>query len=469
MISINLIAVLYLIAGIFFILSLRGLSSPETSRSGNIFGMTGMFIAIVSTLLGLDSFQILLSNIQFILVPLLLGALVGGLVASRIAMTAMPQLVAGFHSLVGLAAVLIATAAFYNPSAFNIGQFGSIKTSSLIEMSIGVSIGAITFTGSCIAFLKLQGLMSGSPITFKGQHFLNLIIGILILAAIVYLILDQTAYYFWIVIALSLLIGFLIIIPIGGADMPVVVSMLNSYSGWAAAGIGFTLENTALIITGALVGSSGAILSYIMCKGMNRSFFNVILGGFGGDENTQQVQQRNAKPVKQAGADDAAFLMKNASSVIIVPGYGMAVAQAQHALREMCDKLKDKGVKVSYAIHPVAGRMPGHMNVLLAEANVPYDEVYELENINNDFSNTDVAFVIGANDVTNPAAKTDPQSPIYGMPILDVEKSKSVLFVKRGMSAGYAGVENELFFKDNTLMLFSDAKKMVEEICKSLD
>ncbi len=469
MLSINIVATLYLISGIFFILSLRGLSSPETSRTGNIFGMTGMFIAISSTLLGLESFEILLSNIEFIAVPLLLGAIIGGFVAARIAMTAMPQLVAGFHSLVGLAAVLIAVAAFYNPSAFGIGEFNAIKTASLIEMSLGVSIGAITFTGSCIAFLKLQGLMTGSPITFKGQHFFNLLLGISIITAIVFLVREQNSNYFWTVIVLSLLIGFLIIIPIGGADMPVVVSMLNSYSGWAAAGIGFTLENTALIITGALVGSSGAILSYIMCKGMNRSFFNVILGGFGGDESTQQAQQKTAKPVKQAGADDAAFLMKNASSVIIVPGYGMAVAQAQHALREMCDKLKDNGVKVSYAIHPVAGRMPGHMNVLLAEANVPYDEVFELESINSDFSNTDVAFVIGANDVTNPAAKTDPQSPIYGMPILDVENAKSVLFVKRGMSAGYAGVDNELFFKDNTLMLFSDAKKMVEEISKALD
>ena len=433
MLSINIIASLYLVSGIFFILSLRGLSSPETSRTGNIFGMTGMFIAIVSTLLGLESFELLLSNIEYILVPLLLGAVVGGFVAARIAMTAMPQLVAGFHSLVGLAAVLIAIAAFYNPSAFGIGQFGSIKIASLIEMSIGVSIGAITFTGSCIAFLKLQGLMSGAPITFKGQHLLNLIIGILIIISIIFLVNKQTVDYFWIVTVLSLLIGLLIIIPIGGADMPVVVSMLNSYSGWAAAGIGFTLENTALIITGALVGSSGAILSYIMCKGMNRSFFNVILGGFGGDDSSQQTQQKTAKPVKQAGADDAAFLMKNASSVIIVPGYGMAVAQAQHALREMCDKLKEAGVKVSYAIHPVAGRMPGHMNVLLAEANVPYDEVFGLENINN------------------------------------VEKAKSVLFVKRGMAAGYAGVDNELFFKDNTLMLFSDAKKMVEEISKALD
>jgi NAD(P) transhydrogenase subunit beta len=469
MLSVNIIASLYLVSGIFFILALRGLSSPETSRTGNYFGMSGMFIAIASTILGLESFEVLLSNIEFILIPLILGGIIGGFIAARIAMTSMPQLVAGFHSLVGLSAVLIAIAAFYNPSAFGIGSIGSIKTSSLIEMSLGISIGAITFTGSCIAFLKLQGIMSGAPITFKGQHFLNLILGLVILFSIFFLVKNQRENYFWILTIVSLIIGFLIIIPIGGADMPVVVSMLNSYSGWAAAGIGFTLENTALIITGALVGSSGAILSYIMCKGMNRSFFNVILGGFGGEGATQQIQQKNAKPVKQAGADDAAFLMKNASSVIIVPGYGMAVAQAQHALREMCDKLKEAGVKVSYAIHPVAGRMPGHMNVLLAEANVPYDEVFELESINSDFANTDVAFVIGANDVTNPAAKTDPQSPIYGMPILDVEKAKSVLFVKRGMAAGYAGVENDLFFKDNTLMLFSDAKKMVEEISKSLD
>jgi NAD(P) transhydrogenase subunit beta len=469
MLSVNIIASLYLVSGIFFILALRGLSSPETSRTGNYFGMLGMFIAIASTILGLESVKVLLSNIEFILIPLILGGIIGGFIAARIAMTSMPQLVAGFHSLVGLSAVLIAVAAFYNPSAFGIGSIGNIKISSLIEMSLGISIGAITFTGSCIAFLKLQGIMSGAPITFKGQHFLNLILVLVILFSIFFLVKNQTENYFWILTIVSLIIGFLIIIPIGGADMPVVVSMLNSYSGWAAAGIGFTLENTALIITGALVGSSGAILSYIMCKGMNRSFFNVILGGFGGEDITQQVQQKNSKPVKQAGADDAAFLMKNASSVIIVPGYGMAVAQAQHALREMCDKLKEAGVKVSYAIHPVAGRMPGHMNVLLAEASVPYDEVFELESINSDFANTDVAFVIGANDVTNPAAKTDPQSPIYGMPILDVEKAKSVLFVKRGMASGYAGVENELFFKDNTLMLFSDAKKMVEEISKSLD
>jgi len=469
MLSANYTSLLYLISGIFFILALRGLSSPETSRKGNIFGIIGMVIAIVTTLLSMDNLSILLSNSKFIFVPLIFGGVVGGFIASRIAMTAMPQLVAGFHSLVGLCAVLVAVAAFYDPSSFGIGSFGKIKTASLIEMSIGSAIGAITFSGSCIAFLKLQGIMSGSPIIFKGQHYLNLIIGIIITGLIVVFTLEQSSTLFWSLTILSILIGFLLIIPIGGADMPVVVSMLNSYSGWAAAGIGFTLENVALIITGALVGSSGAILSYIMCKGMNRSLFNVILGGFGGDSIDQAAKDKNKKPVKQAGADDAAFLMKNASSVIIVPGYGMAVAQAQHALREMCDKLKKHGVKVTYAIHPVAGRMPGHMNVLLAEANVPYDEVFELENINNDFSNTDVSFVIGANDVTNPAAKTDTTSPIYGMPILDVEKSKSVLFVKRSLSSGYAGVDNELFYRDNTLMLFSDAKKMVEDITKALE
>jgi len=470
MLSANLTASLYLVSGIFFILALRGLSSPETSRNGNFLGILGMIIAILVTLLSIKDLNTLISNISYILIPLAIGGFLGALIAARIAMTSMPQLVAGFHSLVGLSAVLIAVSAFYNPVSFGIGNFGNIKFASIIEMSIGVSIGAITFSGSCIAFLKLQGLMSGSPITFKGQHLINLIIGITIIILISYLTINQSENIFWILTILSILVGFLIIIPIGGADMPVVVSMLNSYSGWAAAGIGFTLENTALIITGALVGSSGAILSYIMCKGMNRSLFNVILGGFGSEGATATSSKNNTnKPVKQAGADDAAFLMKNASSVIIVPGYGMAVAQAQHALKEMVDKLKENGVKVSYAIHPVAGRMPGHMNVLLAEANVPYDDVFELENINNDFSNTDVSFVIGANDVTNPAAKTDKSSPIFGMPILDVEKSKSVLFVKRSLSSGYAGVDNELFYKDNTLMLFADAKKMVEEISKSLD
>jgi len=461
----SLAASLYLISGVLFILALRGLSSPETSRRGNFFGVLGMTLAIIVTFLFVD---ILFSSLLFIICALAFGGSIGAIIAYRISMTAMPQLIAGFHSLVGLAAVLVALSVFYNPEAFGLGTLNNIKTASLVEMSIGASIGAITFTGSVIAFLKLQGLMSGIPITFKGQHFINLLIGIGIVSLIIYVTINQSSHIFWILIIISFLVGVLLIIPIGGADMPVVISMLNSYSGWAAAGIGFTLENTALIITGALVGSSGAILSYIMCKGMNRSFFNVILGGFGGTDLTLQ-KNKNRKPVKSGNAEDAAFLMKNSSSVIIVPGYGMAVAQAQHAVREMADNLKKNGVKVSYAVHPVAGRMPGHMNVLLAEANVPYDEVFEQENINSDFANTDVAFVIGANDVTNPVAKTDPQSPIYGMPILDVEKSKSVLFVKRSLSPGYAGIDNELFYRDNTLMLFEDAKKMTEEIVKNLD
>ncbi len=460
----SLAAILYLISGILFIMALRGLSSPETSRRGNFFGILGMVLAIVVTFLFVN---IVFNSLVYIMIAMVLGGTIGTIIAYRISMTAMPQLVAGFHSLVGLAAVFVALSAFYNPQAFEIGVINNIKIASLIEMSIGASIGAITFTGSIIAFLKLQGLMSGSPIIFRGQHIINLLIGIGIISLVAYLTQNQNSNIFLLLIAISFLIGILLIIPIGGADMPVVISMLNSYSGWAAAGIGFTLENTALIITGALVGSSGAILSYIMCKGMNRSFFNVILGGFGGENSFSQDNNKDKKPVKSGNAEDAAFLMKNASSVIIVPGYGMAVAQAQHAVKEMVDNLKKHGVKVSYAIHPVAGRMPGHMNVLLAEAQVPYDEVFELENINNDFANTDVAFVIGANDVTNPIAKTDPKSPIYGMPVLDVEKSKSVLFVKRSLSPGYAGIDNELFYRDNTLMLFADAKKMTESIIKN--
>ena len=463
--SANLLAVFYLISGVLFILALRGLSSPETSRQGNFFGIIGMAIAIGVTIISIGNFS---TGFIFLLVFLIIGGSIGTFIAFKIPMTAMPELVAGFHSLVGLAAVFVAISAFLNPEVFNLGFPGNIKVASLIEMSLGAAIGAITFTGSIIAFLKLRGLMSGSPITFIGQHFLNLALGIVLVGLIVYLCNTQNEYLFWSLIIISFLVGILLIIPIGGADMPVVISMLNSYSGWAAAGIGFTLENSALIITGALVGSSGAILSYIMCKGMNRSFFNVILGGWGATEESSKTASKEQKPVKSGNADDAAFLMKNASSVIIVPGYGMAVAQAQHALREMVDSLKKNGVKVSYAIHPVAGRMPGHMNVLLAEANVPYDEVFELEDINNDFANCDVAYVIGANDVTNPVAKTDPQSPIYGMPILDVEKSKSVLFVKRSLSPGYAGIDNDLFYRENTLMLFADAKKMTEEITKSL-
>jgi len=463
--SANLSAIFYLISGVLFILALKGLSSPKTSRQGNVFGIIGMIIAIVVTILSVGNFS---TGLIYVLMFLLLGGAIGAFIAFKIPMTAMPELVAGFHSLVGLAAVFVAISAFLKPEVFNLGMPGNIKIVSLIEMSIGASIGAITFSGSVIAFLKLQGIMSGSPIAFKGQHFINALIGISIIVLIYYLCVTQLPNLFWLIILLSFLIGLLLIIPIGGADMPVVISMLNSYSGWAAAGIGFTLENTALIITGALVGSSGAILSYIMCKGMNRSFFNVILGGWGGTDKTLDTKNSEQRPVKSGNAEDAAFLMKNASSIIIVPGYGMAVAQAQHSLKEMVDTLKNNGIKVAYAIHPVAGRMPGHMNVLLAEANVPYDEVFELEEINNDFANCDVVFVIGANDVTNPIAKTDPQSPIYGMPVLDVEKSKSVLFAKRSLSPGYAGIDNELFYRDNTLMLFADAKKMTEDIIKNL-
>ena len=454
----------YLIASVLFILALRGLSSPESARTGNLFGVAGMVVAVLATLAdpGVLSFGM-------IILAILIGGSVGTVIAIRINMTALPQLVAAFHSLVGLAAVFVAAAAFYNPQAFAIGVPGGIKTASLIEMSLGTAIGAVTFSGSVIAFAKLQGIMSGKPIVFPGQHKLNAALGALIVLLTVALIFSQSGSVFWLLVLFSFLIGFLLIVPIGGADMPVVISMLNSYSGWAAAGIGFTLSNPALIIVGALVGSSGAILSYIMCKGMNRSIVNVLLGGFGGETaGPGGAAGARDRGVKSGSAEDAAFLMSNASKIIVVPGYGMAVAQAQHALREMADKLKDAGCEVKYAIHPVAGRMPGHMNVLLAEANVPYDEVFELEEINHEFATADVAYVIGANDVTNPAAKTDPKSPIYGMPVLDVEKAKAVLFVKRSMASGYAGVDNELFFRGNTMMLFGDAKKMTEEIVVAL-
>ena len=459
--SANLSAIAYLVAAVCFILALNGLSSPASARRGNLIGIVGMVIAVLTTLAspGVLSYGAIFA-------ALVVGGGVGTVVALRIEMSAMPQLVAAFHSLVGMAAVLVATAAYYAPEAYGIGSVGAIKTASLIEMSFGVVIGAITFTGSVVAFTKLQGLVGGAPVVFPGQHLLNLALGLGIVASGAWFAADQSPAAFWLMTGLAFLIGLLIIIPIGGADMPVVISMLNSYSGWAAAGIGFTLGNVLLIVTGALVGASGAILSYIMCKAMNRSFFSVILGGFGAEAGVQVV--RSDRPVKSGSADDAAFILKNARKVIIVPGYGMAVAQAQHALREMAKALQREGVEVCYAIHPVAGRMPGHMNVLLAEAHVPYDEVFELDDINSEFATADVAFVIGANDVTNPAAKTDPQSPIAGMPILDVEKARTVLFIKRTLSPGYAGIDNDLFYRDGTMMLFSDAKKMVDDIVKAL-
>ena len=461
----NLAAVLYLVAGVLFILALRGLSNPASSRRGNLFGMVGMAIAIVTTLAahppaGLGAWALVVFGMA-------LGGGIGAVIARRVPMTSMPELVAAFHSLVGMAAVLVAAGALYAPSAFDIGTVGAIHGASLVEMSLGVAIGAITFTGSVIAFLKLSGRMSGASIILPARHAINIALAALLVVLIVYFVNSESHLAFWGLTLTSFAIGGLLIIPIGGADMPVVISMLNSYSGWAAAGIGFTLGNSALIITGALVGSSGAILSYIMCKGMNRSFISVILGGFGG-EVAGPAAGAEQRPVKQGSADDAAFIMKNAGKVIIVPGYGMAVAQAQHALREMADKLKAEGVEVKYAIHPVAGRMPGHMNVLLAEANVPYDEVFELEDINSEFAQADVAYVIGANDVTNPSAKEDPQSPIFGMPVLEVWKAGTVMFSKRSLSSGYAGIDNTLFYRDNTMMLFGDAKKMTEQIVKSL-
>lgn len=462
----DLIACLYLASGVLFILSLRGLSSPASSRQGNYLGMVGMAIAVVTTLAAAPQ----ITNLSWTLIfaGLAIGGLIGAVIARKIPMTAMPQLVAAFHSLVGLAAVFVAAAAYYSPEAFGIGHVGSINSASLVEMALGAAIGAITFTGSVIAFAKLDGRMSGASIMLPGRHLINIALFVGMIYLIYMFMVGQTEFTFWALVVTALVFGILIIIPIGGADMPVVVSMLNSYSGWAAAGIGFTLGNVALIITGALVGSSGAILSYIMCKGMNRSFISVILGGFGGESAGPASSDGVERIVKQGSAEDAAFIMKNAGKVIIVPGYGMAVAQAQHALREMGDELKAAGVEVAYAIHPVAGRMPGHMNVLLAEANVPYDEVFELEDINSDFAQADVVYVIGANDVTNPAALEDPTSPIYGMPVLEVWKAGTVMFNKRSLASGYAGIDNTLFYRDNTLMLLGDAKKMTENIVKSL-
>ena len=467
-------ALAYLVAGVCFILALRGLSSPSTSQRGNRNGMIGMTIAVVTTLIvhapRVDTGAIDLAAAAEILIAIGIGAAIGIVTARRIQMTDMPQLVAAFHSLVGLAAVLVGMAAYLNPEAFDIAEGGQILLQSRVELGLGVAIGAITFSGSVIAFAKLNGNMSGKPILLPARHLINLGTLAAILGLVGYFLTDQSAWVFFTITILSFVIGFLLIIPIGGADMPVVVSMLNSYSGWAAAAMGFTLHNTAMIITGALVGSSGAILSYIMCNAMNRSFISVIAGGFGADAGAGGGAAKEQRPWKRGSAEDAAFLMGQAEQVIIVPGYGMAVAQAQHVLREMTDKLKEHGVKVKFAIHPVAGRMPGHMNVLLAEASVPYDEVFELEDINSEFAQTDVAFIIGANDVVNPAAKTDKGSPIYGMPVFDVEKAKTVLFIKRSMGGvGYAGVDNDVFYMDNTMMLLADAKKMVEEIVKSLD
>ena len=457
----DLSALAYLIAGVCFILALRGLSSPETARRGNRFGIAGMSIAVATTVL--DPAVV---GYELIAAIAALGAVVGTAIALRIQMASMPQLVAAFHSLVGMAAVLVAAAAFEAPEAYGIGTVGEIRLASLIEMSLGAVVGAVTFSGSVVAFAKLQGIVGGAPVVFAGQHWFNLAIAIAIVAVGITFVAGQGGEWFWLMTALGFLIGVLIIIPIGGADMPVVISMLNSYSGWAAAGIGFTLQNTALIITGALVGSSGAILSYVMCRAMNRSFVSVILGGFGGE--TEVATAATHESVNAGSAEDAAFILRNAQSVIVVPGYGMAVAQAQHALREMAEALKAAGITVRYAVHPVAGRMPGHMNVLLAEANVAYDEVFELDDINPDFTATDVAFVIGANDVTNPAAHNDPQSPIYGMPVLDVENARTVLFVKRSLAPGYAGIENDVFYRGKTMMLFADAKKMTEDIVKAL-
>jgi NAD(P) transhydrogenase subunit beta len=461
----DIAALLYLIAGVLFILALRGLSNPESSRRGNLFGIAGMAIAIATTLAshppqGMGAWILVGAGI-------VLGGGIGAVIARRVPMTAMPELVAAFHSLVGMAAVLVAAAAYYAPTAFDIGTVGNIHKSSLVEMSIGCAIGAVTFTGSVIAFLKLSGRMSGAPIILPLRHVVNVVLAAALIYFIYGLVVSQSQIDFWLIALISFALGVLIIIPIGGADMPVVISMLNSYSGWAAAGIGFTLGNSALIITGALVGSSGAILSYIMCKGMNRNFISVILGGFGGEVAGPAAGQEQ-RPVKIGSAEDAAYILKNSSKVIIVPGYGMAVAQAQHALREMADLLKSEGVEIKYAIHPVAGRMPGHMNVLLAEANVPYDEVFELEDINSEFPQADVAFVIGANDVTNPAAEEDPASPIYGMPVLHVWKAGTVMFVKRSLASGYAGIDNPLFYRDNTMMLLGDAKKMAESIVKAM-